>query len=67
VTDVVVNGEQRAIATGATVADIVATVTASPTGCAVAVNDVVVPRPAWSGRVLEPDDRIEVLTAVQGG
>jgi sulfur carrier protein len=66
-TDVVVNGEQRAIANGATVADIVATVTQSPAGCAVAVNDIVVPRPDWSGRILESHDRVEVLTAVQGG
>jgi sulfur carrier protein len=66
-TDVVVNGEHRAIANGVTVADIVATVTESATGCAVAVNDVVIPRPDWSGRVLESHDRVEVLTAVQGG
>jgi len=66
-TDVVVNGEKQSIANGVTVADLVASLTASPAGCAVAVNDVVIPRPTWSDRVLERDDRVEVLTAVQGG
>jgi len=34
---------------------------------AVAVNDAVVPRSDWPARPVKPGDRIEVLTAVQGG
>jgi sulfur carrier protein len=37
------------------------------TGVAVAVNDDVVPRASWSTTALRPGDRVEVLTAVQGG
>jgi sulfur carrier protein len=62
-----VNGEPRDLGTGSTVADVVAAVAASPTGVAVAVNDEVVPRTAWSRTRLRDDDRVEVLTAVQGG
>jgi sulfur carrier protein len=62
-----VNGEPAPAAAGTTVADVVATLTASPDGCAVAVNDVVVPRSLWTHRLIESGDRVEVLTAVQGG
>jgi len=36
-------------------------------GVAVAVEGAVVPRTAWATTTLEPDARVEVLTAVQGG
>jgi sulfur carrier protein len=38
-----------------------------PDGVAVAVNGSVVPRTQWLQRPIEPGDRIEVVTAVQGG
>jgi sulfur carrier protein len=65
---VTVNGAPRTLDAGATVADVVAA--AAPgraRGVAVAVNDTVVPRAAWATTALTGDDRIEVLTAVQGG
>jgi sulfur carrier protein len=65
--DVVVNGDPRSFAAGATLRDIVTSLTATADGCAVAVNDSVVPRGEWDIRAVEPGDRIEVLTAVQGG
>jgi sulfur carrier protein len=39
----------------------------APRGVAVAVNDDVVPRSAWAGTRLADGDRVEVLTATQGG
>lgn len=65
--EIVVNGVRRSVAADVTVHDIVEDVTADATGCAVAVNDAVVPRTAWATRMLESGDRVEVLTAVQGG
>lgn len=62
-----VNGEPRAIAPGTTVAALVATMTSATKGVAVAVNEDVVPRSAWPVTVLGAGDRVEVLTAVQGG
>jgi sulfur carrier protein len=62
-----VNGASRPHRPGTTVTDVVSSLTASPEGCAVAVNGAVVPRSDWKSRSVEPGDRIEVLTAVQGG
>ncbi|MFD6836044.1 sulfur carrier protein ThiS [Streptomyces diastaticus] len=62
-----VNGERRALAAGTTLEALVATLTSAPRGVAAAVNEAVVPRGAWAATVLGEGDRVEVLTAVQGG
>jgi sulfur carrier protein len=64
---IVVNGQQRDVAAGTSVEDVVATLTPLRSGVAVALNDSVVPRAAWATTLLDDDDRLEVLTAVQGG
>ncbi|WP_428986131.1 sulfur carrier protein ThiS [Streptomyces pyxinae] len=46
---------------------LVGTLTSAPSGVAAAVNETVVPRGQWAGTRLGEGDRIEVLTAVQGG
>jgi sulfur carrier protein len=65
--DVIVNGESREVPTGTSVGQLVATVTDLATGVAAAVNGEVVPRRAWAGTLLGDSDRVEVVTAVQGG
>jgi sulfur carrier protein len=65
--EIVVNGEPRPFEAATTIREIVASLTASPDGCAVALNDAVVPRSSWPSRAVEAGDRVEVLTAVQGG
>ncbi len=62
-----VNGEPREAPAGATVAQVVATVTGQPAGVAAAVNGEVVPRRAWPATTLQDGDQVEVVTAVQGG
>ncbi|WUH96457.1 sulfur carrier protein ThiS [Spirillospora sp. NBC_00431] len=64
---VIVNGEPRELPDGANVAEAVAAVTAAGSGVAAAVNDEVVRRSAWEATTLRDADRLEVLTAVQGG
>ncbi|MCW2918619.1 MAG: thiamine biosynthesis protein ThiS [Actinomycetia bacterium] len=64
---VIVNGEPREIADGATVASVVAAVTKATAGVAVALNDEVVRRAEWTATPIRDADRLEVLTAVQGG
>jgi sulfur carrier protein len=64
---VTVNGEPREIPAGTTVGHVVATVTGLATGVAAAVNGEVVPRRSWDGTPLRDGDRVEVVTAVQGG
>ena len=59
------NGEPADIE-GRTVADAVAALGRTDTGVAVAVNGEVVPRAQWNQH-LDEGDRVEVLTASQGG
>lgn len=63
---VIVNGAVRDVEV-VSVEALVAELTAARRGVAVAVNGEVVPRSAWSGALLRDGDRVEVLTAAQGG
>jgi sulfur carrier protein len=68
-----VNGEDRTLEVGATVADVVRSLDLGgergslPRGVAVALDGEVVVRGAWSSTVLLEDARIEVLGAIGGG
>jgi sulfur carrier protein len=64
---VTVNGVDHDVEPQLTVADVVRQLGADGPGSAVAVNDEVVPRTGWAATVLADGDRVEVLTAVQGG
>ncbi|MFI7604028.1 sulfur carrier protein ThiS [Micromonospora sp. NPDC049366] len=65
--ELTVNGAGRTIPGEATVADLVREVAPQHRGVAVAVNGEVVPRAGWPAAVLRDGDRVEVLTAAQGG
>lgn len=65
--NIVVNGERQRIAAGTALDALVAALTAAPSGVAAALNETVVPRTQWSSTTLSEGDRVEVLTAVQGG
>jgi sulfur carrier protein len=66
---VLVNGEERSLESGTTVADLVASLggPADGRGVAVAIDTEVVPRSLWQTTELTPGARVEVLIAVQGG
>lgn len=64
---VLVNGERRLIAPGTALDALVRTLATSPSGVAAALNETVVPRARWTTTALAEGDRVEVLTAVQGG
>lgn len=63
------NGEPAELADGATVRSVLdgMGVDADARGIAVAVDGEVVPRSAWAGHALGGGERVEVLTATQGG
>ncbi|MFD2794913.1 sulfur carrier protein ThiS [Promicromonospora vindobonensis] len=69
----VVNGEPYRLDGELPVTDLVArllpglVVDGAPQGVAVALDDAVVPRGAWSTTTVRPGDRVEIVTAVQGG
>ncbi|MGO4418342.1 sulfur carrier protein ThiS [Streptomyces sp. MCAF7] len=62
-----VNGEPRRLPGGTTLDLLVAELTPARSGVAAAVNEQVVPRGQWPATPLGDGDRVEVLTAVQGG
>ncbi|MFC4224583.1 sulfur carrier protein ThiS [Lysinibacter cavernae] len=72
-----VNGTSVPLAQTTTLASVViallkpaeagATVASLGGGIAAAVNDAVVPRSIWADHTLNDGDRVEILTAVQGG
>ncbi len=66
---VVLNGEARELADGATVLDAIGASGApgDGRGVAVAVDGEIVPRGEWEGTALADGQKVEVLQAVQGG
>jgi sulfur carrier protein len=62
-----VNGERQEVAPGTALDSVVRSLTRAPSGVAAALNETVVPRAEWSVTALRDGDRVEVLTAVQGG
>ncbi len=66
--NVVVNGESRELAGGATLSDLMSALSTDPRrGLAAAVNGEVVPRAEWGATELSEADRVEVVQAVAGG
>ncbi len=64
---VTVNGDQRELAPGTTLADLVAQLVPAARGVAAALDGEVVPRRAWPATPLADGAVVEVVTAVQGG
>jgi sulfur carrier protein len=62
-----VNGERRSLTAPVVLEALVASFTTAPSGVAAAVNETVVPRTRWAATPLADGDRVEILTAVQGG
>lgn len=64
-----VNGEPHDLPAPATVGALLDAIGVEPRrrGIAVAVDAEVVPRNAWDAHELRAGDRVEVLTAIQGG
>jgi sulfur carrier protein len=62
----IVNGRQRAVPDGCTVALLIEQLRIPAQGVAVAIDGSVLPRAQW-GVALAENSTVEVLTAVQGG
>jgi sulfur carrier protein len=64
---ITVNGQQQEAGDALSLAELVGRISDRSTGIAVALNSEVVPRSRWSGTPVRAGDRIDVVTAVQGG
>ena len=66
---ITLNGENRDVVEAASLVDVLETLKLPPDarGVAIALEGAVVPRGAWPDVRLEAGQRVEVLTAAQGG
>lgn len=62
-----VNGEERSVPTGTTVAALLAELKLEPKHCAVEINLELVPRGRHAEHRLASGDRLEIVTLVGGG
>ncbi len=65
--NVELNGAPRELADGTTLTELIESLTGSIRGSAVAVDDEIVPRGTWTDYALRDGQRVELITAVQGG
>lgn len=63
----IVNGEERTLESGTTIAQLLALVGAPQNGVAVARNDRVVTKSRHATEHVQDGDRIEIIRAVAGG
>jgi sulfur carrier protein len=64
---ILVNGESRSVAPGATVADLLAALALPPGRVAIERNLEILPRPRWVETRIAPHDRYEIVQFVGGG
>jgi sulfur carrier protein len=64
---ITVNGKPRQLGASTSLAELVRAVSDRDKGIAVALNNEVVPRGSWGETAISDGDRIDVVTAVQGG
>ena len=62
-----VNGTTRRVSPGTTLSELLLTLGRRGEGTAIALNEEVVIRSRWPETELHEGDRVEVLTAAQGG
>lgn len=65
--DIILNGQPRALADCATIADLLDAEALGARRVAVEVNGAIVPRSAHGSHPLHPGDRVEIVHALGGG
>jgi thiamine biosynthesis protein ThiS len=64
---IVLNGEERAIAQGDTIAGLIRSIGLDPERLAVEVNRTIVKRAEWSSTILAAGSEVEIVQFVGGG
>jgi len=64
---ITLNGQTHQLGEQVSLAELVRQISDRETGIAVAVNAAVVPRSSWPSTTVTDGDRVDVVTAVQGG
>jgi len=64
---VIVNGQDREVADGAAITDLISLLDLKPERVAVELNHKILRRIEWSGATLNDGDRVEIVHFVGGG
>lgn len=64
---ILLNGEQRQVASDCTLADLLTTLELRDKRFAVEINEELVPRSEHAAHALKADDRVEIVQAIGGG
>ena len=64
---ILLNGEQRQVASNCTLADLLTTLELRDKRFAVEINEELVPRSEHAAHALKADDRVEIVQAIGGG
>lgn len=62
-----VNGKERAVGDGTSVSDLLQLLGHPVKMVLIELNKEVLPRREWAERLLQPEDRVEILRVVAGG
>ncbi|NMP29902.1 sulfur carrier protein ThiS [Rahnella sp. SAP-1] len=65
--NIIVNDSPYDFASPLTLHTLLARLEQSATGCALAVNQVIVPRPEWTAHLLAEGDEVVIFQAIAGG
>lgn len=64
---IIINGEKHALRSDTNISALIETLALTPNTFAIAVNDTLVPKSHYMNTLLKPNDRIEIVSAMQGG
>ncbi len=65
--DIELNGAPHRVTENQSLQDLIGALELSGKALAIAVNREVVPRQLWPQRVLQPQDRVDIVRAIGGG
>ena len=65
--EIVVNGDPRSATEGQTLLDLLGVLQLDPARVAIEMDRKIVKQPQWSGTVLQPGARLEIVQFVGGG
>ncbi len=64
---VLLNNSEICVGNRVTLRDLLAGQSITPTGIAVAVNNIIIPRDEWISKYLSDGDRVTIIRATYGG
>ena len=64
---IIINGKKHALDSNTNLSILIDTLALTPNTFAIALNDTLVPKSRYMNTLIKPNDRIEIVSAMQGG